>query len=421
MKRYNEKAILLKPNQSLYFKIKSYKKLDGTDDELNCTVSASSSCLEFLDDNGTFYTIKVKANEIIDEEIVPSDASINLTSHSNITTDGTIIIPENMSTKYTVSKYHYITQAGTIIANDETGEGEEFDSSTNTKTKTLVIEKAKKFKIESNVPYATITLLCGNYVQENNEIWVPSGSTINWSVTADHYQPQSGQEPNLTEDDTKTINLVLDNHTFTVYPDPLDAKVRLFSDDGRLYGWTYDHDSSITIYTKDAIPKDGDMTYNIDGTPTDGHIPGIGEGTLEDTHVSDYNKQTNSFKVKYNSHIDCLFVRDEEKDYSSYHQVDNSITVPYGTNITYEVSKDKFETISGKYKVLSDYTMPIRLNYAEGAVIFESNKPITENIILERPGIFEIIVIGGAGGSSASGGGGKGYHAGNDAYPKEGN
>lgn len=211
---HNEKAISIRYNQSLCCKIRS---MTSTASGNNNNINISASAFEMKDINAKYYTLKINPT--------PSDASVRIESSSNISTSRQITLPEGTTVRYTVSAPKYITSGPTTTTLDSN------------KTINVSLEKYKCLRINTNASNATISLTASGYEQEGDMIYVRSGTSVHWSVSAPHYISQSGNKT-VNNDETLTVNLTLENHTFTINPTPNDATVILSGGGSTIYGKT---------------------------------------------------------------------------------------------------------------------------------------------------------------------------------------
>lgn len=138
----------------------------------------------------------------------PNTATINmvdLVPSSPVQVSGTgtatiLVDPSNNLINYGVSAEGYTKKSGTVTATaDDT-----LDVVLEVETFTLTINPTPAD--------ATVTLTAEGYTQSGNSITVPSGTSVQWTVSANGYVSQSGEET-ITEDTTKQITLSLDTST----------------------------------------------------------------------------------------------------------------------------------------------------------------------------------------------------------------
>lgn len=154
----------------------------------------------------------------------PNTATITLADGSNtITGTGTATlsnIPEGNEVSYTVSASGYITQSGTEVVTSDVSKSIELEVETFTLT------------INPTPADATVTLTAEGYTQSGNSITVPSGTSVQWSVTAEGYTTQSGTQI-VSSDLTLPITLessTVETHTLSVLTEPADANIEISGD-----------------------------------------------------------------------------------------------------------------------------------------------------------------------------------------------
>ena len=128
---------------------------------------------------------------------------------------------------WSVSRTGYVTQTGSWIMRRE-------DKSVNV---TLV---ANQYTFTINTSSDNTVVINGS---ERTSITADYGTTINWSVSREHYVTQSGSTT-LTADTTENITLVLQQFTYTIITDPanrtiINGEVRttFTGDYGTLISW----------------------------------------------------------------------------------------------------------------------------------------------------------------------------------------
>ena len=155
-------------------------------------------------------------------DATPNTATINmvdLVPSSPVQVSGTgtatiLVDPSNNLINYGVSAEGYTKKSGTVTATaDDT-----LDVVLEVETFTLTINPTPAD--------ATVTLTAEGYTQSGNSITVPSGTSVQWTVSADGYVSQSGEET-ITEDTTKDITLETEPVTFIINPTPSDATVKI--------------------------------------------------------------------------------------------------------------------------------------------------------------------------------------------------
>lgn len=154
----------------------------------------------------------------------PDTATITLADGSNTATGtGTATlsnIPEGNEVSYEVSASGYITQSGTEVITSDISKSIELEVETFTLT------------INPTPADATVTLTAEGYTQSGNSITVPSGTSVQWSVTANGYTAQSGTQI-VSSDSALTITLessTVETHTLSVLTEPADANIEISGD-----------------------------------------------------------------------------------------------------------------------------------------------------------------------------------------------
>ena len=273
----------------------------------------------------------------------PADATITINgqTRSSITADyGTTIT-------WSVSKEHYVTQSNTTTLTADT-----------TLPVSLVLEQ-HTFAIVPTPADATITI----NGQTRSSITADYGTTINWSVSKAHYTTQSGTLT-LTGNSTINVNLVIDQHTFTITPTPADAIVvingvqrsTITADYGTTITWSVSKEHYVTQSNTTTLTADTTLPVNL---------------ALEQFTFSIVSTPSNATKV-----INGV--------------ARSSFTTDYGTTINWTVSKTDYTSESGSYVLYEDHV---------------------ENVVLEPQTIIE--------GTVSSTNAVLGYNWGSGYYPSE--
>ena len=213
---------------------------------------------------------------------------------------------------------HYIEQSGTYTMGDE-----DYDL-----TVTLVREQYT-VTITPDPVDATVTIN-GQAIDTLTADW---GTTINWSVSKEHYVTQTGTLI-LQHDEDLDVTLSLEQFTFTVDTDP---------------------SNSVTINnrprTSFTAPYGTEITWVVQRV---GYTTQSGSATL----VADHTEYVTLSIIRCTFSINptpidaTVLINDVEQ---------SSITVDYGSSISWSVSATGYVTQTGTTAVTTDVTLPVSL------------------------------------------------------------
>lgn len=195
-------------------------------------------------------------------------------------------------------------------------------------------------------------------------VWVPTGTTVNYSVSALGYDTTTGS---YVADDNHEESVVLGviQVTLTVTASLQDATVTLVSGDSTETGTgtasiTVDYGSEVT-YTVSKTGYD-DITNSVEVTA---------DRTINVT-LSGYTLTVNVSP----STIDYLLTIEA----TGYEQSGNEITVPSGTSVTYKVSALGYNTQINTVTVTSDNTINVTLTEAVSFVLVGAGGAVATSV-----------------------------------------
>ena len=257
----------------------------------------------------------------------PSDATVTLTATGYTQQGNSITVPRGTLVTYSVSKEGYIpSEPDTIILNQD-------DSVA------VVLTQWVTLTVNPTPNDATVTLTATGYTQQNNSITVPSGTTVDYSVSKANCTTTTGFEV-VTSTHTTSLSV---GCTLTVNPTPSDATVTFST--GTISGNTC------------TVPYGTSVTYSVS---KEGYIP-----SEPDTIILN---QDDSVAVVLTQWV-TLTINPTPSDATvvltaaGYTQQNNSITVPSGTTVNYSVSKTDYPTKTGSVTVTSDQVVNVGLYY----------------------------------------------------------
>ena len=211
----------------------------------------------------------------------PSDAIVTINGQNQ----KSIIVQTGTTINWTVSREHYITKSGSYTA---TAEG--------TQNVNVTLDpKMITFTVNPTPSDATVTL----NGKTGKSITVQSGTTINWSVSREHYITQSNSYTASTED-SQSINVTLNPNmvTITVNPTPSDATVTINGQtrksitvqSGSTINWTVSREhyytqsnsyiaNSNSSQTINVVLDPKMVTFTINPTPSDAIVTINGQVT----------------------------------------------------------------------------------------------------------------------------------------------
>ena len=294
----------------------------------------------------------------------PADATVTLEATDYTTVTGTgsqsITVDSGTSVTYSVYKTGYEPEANTITV-----------SSTNTITITLT--QLLNFTIVPTPADATVELDTPNYEQEGNTIYVSSGTSVDWSVSAPSYIPQSG-----TQVVTANLNMpvaLVELYTLTIAPTPSDATVTLTA-----AGYTQQGNSI-------EVPAGTSVSYSVSKT---GYITSSNTITVNstDTLPISLTIEQHTLTITPNP-IDA----NVELTASGYTPVSGtgsqSITVDYGTVVNYVVTKTGYTTITNAETVNADNTLTVNMSVAQYTITVNPT-PADATVTLSAVGFSQV-------------------------------
>ena len=306
----------------------------------------------------------------------PNTATITLADGSNtITGTGTATlsnIPEGNEVSYNVSASGYITQSGTEVITSDISKSIELEVETFTLT------------INPTPADATITLTAEGYTQSGNSITVPSGTSIQWSVTADGYTAQSGTQI-VSSDLTLPITLessTVETYTLSVSTDPADANIEISGDYEEIPAerteptlptqtfWRWynaESPSSNAMMTVVENPTEADYIYVSDAvtTNTDPFACNDTDGTSDETISSTESTVEGNIITRGG----VQFIRDSSAEYTkcsmhmnesnmkAYISTDSSETLYEYDTVTGELTNTNINKGTSGYTLMTGYWM----------------------------------------------------------------
>ena len=283
---------------------------------------------------------------------------------------------------WSVSRTGYVTQTGSWIMRRE-------DKSVNV---TLV---ANQYTFTINTSSDNTVVINGS---ERTSITADYGTTINWSVSREHYVTQSGSTT-LTADTTENITLVLQQFTYTIITDPanrtiINGEVRttFTGDYGTLISWgvdrtgyvyqsgnfylTEDTTRTVTLvieqHTFTIVPTPNDATVTINGSQRTSVTVDYGTAITWSVEKTNYTSQSGSVaSLEADQSINVSLVpvnytiTFDVTPNDAVIEVDGSTlsgttyTGAYGTTISYEISKTDYETVTGTKTITGNETVTV--------------------------------------------------------------
>lgn len=336
--------------------------------------------------SGSFYLTGNRTDDI-QLEVIQHTFTINATP-----VDAIVMINGAERTSFTapygtlitwsVSKEHYVSQSGLFTL-----------TSDHTENVNLAVERYT-YTINA-APSGVVVMINGT---RRTSITADYGTLIEWSVSKEHYQTQSGSFT-LSSDRIDNITLVMDQYTFTINATPADATVIINGverstatvDYGTTINWSVskigyatqtgscvlvdDRTENVTLveeyhtFSINATPSDATVTINGEerstltagyGTLVEWSVEKEGYETQRGTYVliADRTENVNLSIIQITFTIDpdpsdaTVIINGQER---------STITVPYGTTITYSVTKEGYYSYDDSYVATEDQTISISL------------------------------------------------------------
>ena len=145
----------------------------------------------------------------------PDYATVLLIADGYKQVENSITVAPGTEIYWSVSAKYYETVSGTVIADEPQ---KEKDIQLNYLMRTVTIYPTPE--------EATVKLTSAGFVQEGNSITVPAGNSVMWTVSAPHYQSQSGSLV-VTDDREIDVEVRENTYLYTLVPEPADALVTL--------------------------------------------------------------------------------------------------------------------------------------------------------------------------------------------------
>jgi len=155
----------------------------------------------------------------------------------------------------------------------------------------------------------------------------PIGTSISWSVSREGYISQSGTYVMGDEDYSIEVNLVIETHTFSIDPSPVDAVVIINGEERTSI--TADYGTAITwsVSKEHYVSQSGSLTL-----------------TSDTTQAVTLVLEQYTFSISTDA-ANTVVINGEER---------TSITADYGTAITWSVSREHYVTQSGSFTLTAD-------------------------------------------------------------------
>lgn len=290
--------------------------------------------------------------------IVPTPNDATVTFSTGTVSGNTCTVNIGTSVTYTVSKTGYTTASATVTVNADIS------------IPVSLTEILYTYAIDPVPADATVILTATGYTQSGNSITVPVNTVVDWSVSAPHYDTQSGSKT-VTQTETDTVTLVETLYTYTINPTPNDATVTL----------------SATGYSQ--VGNSISVPYN---TLVDWSVSKANYTTQSGTKTV---TETTSDSITLNL-MPCTFTISPTPNDATvvltaqgYTQTGNSIIVLYGTSVDYTVSKTGYVTQSNSVTVTSDTTLPIALSEIQCTITVNPD-PADATVVLTAQGYSQI-------------------------------
>ena len=328
----------------------------------------------------------------------PSNATVVLTASGYTQSGNSITVVKGTSVSYTVSASHYQTVSNTVTVSDDISLDVSLQS-------TLVT-----FTINPTPNNATVVLTAAGYTQSGNSITVDKGTTVSYTVSAQHYTTVTNSAT-VTGNQTLNVSLQSTLVTLTINPTPSNAAVILTSsgytqsgnsitvDKGTSVSYTvsasgYDTvinsmtvnssqtlsvslERSLVTLTINPTPSNATVSLTVDGHTQSGNSISVATGTPVSYTVSaqHYIAITNSIVMNNNQTLNVelqpelvtLTINPTPNNANvtlvaaGYTQVGNSISVGIGTSVSYTVSATGYVTDSDIINVNSTQTVSVTL------------------------------------------------------------
>ena len=220
---------------------------------------------------------------------------------------------------WSVSKEHYVSQSGSFTL-----------TSNRTENVNLAIERYT-YTINA-APNGVVVMINGT---RRTSITADYGTLIEWSVSKEHYQTQSGSFT-LSSNRVDNITLVMDQFTFTINATPADATVVINGVERTTV--TVDYGTTINW----SVSKVGYATQT-------GSCVLVDDRTENVTLVEEYH----TFTINATPNDATVIINGQER---------STLTAGYGTLVEWSVTKTGYETQSGSYVLIADRTENVNLS-----------------------------------------------------------
>ena len=220
---------------------------------------------------------------------------------------------------WSVSKEHYVSQSGSFTL-----------TSDRTENVNLAIERYT-YTINA-APSGVVVMINGT---RRTSITADYGTLIEWSVSKEHYQTQSGSFT-LYSNRVDNITLVMDQYTFTINATPNDATVIINGVERTTV--TVDYGTTINW----SVSKVGYATQT-------GSCVLVDDRTENVTLVEEYH----TFTINATPNDATVIINGQER---------STLTAGYGTLVEWSVTKTGYETQSGSYVLIADRTENVNLS-----------------------------------------------------------
>ena len=233
---------------------------------------------------------------------------------------------------------------------------------------------------------------------EGSSFVLEHGSLVSWSVSAENYTTKTG-ELTLAQDTTLDIVLEEIKHTFTINPNPVNAKVIINGIERKSITTIQGSEIVWSVSAENYTTKSGTLTltqtevldveleaikhtFTINATPDDAVvvINGIerksittiqGSEIVWSVSATGYTSQNGSFVLNESSVLDVsldilnfLFTVNptpSDAKVTINGQVINSLNVAYGTTVSWSVEKEGYTSKSGEQVITQNTVLPVSL------------------------------------------------------------
>lgn len=238
---------------------------------------------------------------------------------------------------WSVSKEHYVSQSGSFTL-----------TSNRTENVNLAIERYT-YTINA-APNGVVVMINGT---RRTSITADYGTLIEWSVSKEHYQTQSGSFT-LSSNRVDNITLVMDQFTFTINATPADATVVINGVERTTV--TVDYGTTINW----SVSKIGYATQT-------GSCVLVDDRTENVTLVEEYH----TFTINATPNDATVIINGQER---------STLTAGYGTLVEWSVTKTGYETQSGSYVLIADRTENVNLSIIQ--ITFTINPEPSDAIVV---------------------------------------